>query len=83
MLLKTKTAQQVIQAYMRHVYSKFSGSEKILSDNCTGFKNKLFEEVSKQLAMEYKVYTPPYRPQCNGKIKAFTSILKVVLPKIL
>ena len=31
--LKMKTAQEVIQAYMRHVYSKFSGSENILSDN--------------------------------------------------
>ena len=43
--LKTKTAQEVIQAYMRHVYSKFSGSEKILSDNGTEFKNTLFEDM--------------------------------------
>ena len=37
--LKTKTAQEVIQAYMRYVYSKFGGSEKILSNNGTEFKN--------------------------------------------
>ena len=67
--LKTKTAQEVVQAYMRHVYSKFSGGEKILSDNGTEFKNTLFEDVAKKLGVEYKVYTPPYRPQCNGKIE--------------
>ena len=53
---------------MRHVYSKFGGSEKILSHNSTEFKNKLFEEVSKQLGIQYKVYTSPHRAQCNGKI---------------
>ena len=66
--LMTKTAQEVIQAYMRYVYSKFSGSEKLLSDNGTEFKNKLFKDFAKQLGVEYKVYTPPYKPQCNGKI---------------
>ena len=46
--LKTKTAEEVVQAYLHHVYSKFGGSEKILSDNGTEFKNKLFEEVPDQ-----------------------------------
>ena len=56
---------KVVQAYLHHVYTKFGGSEKILSDNGTEFKNKLFEEVADQPGVEYKVYTPPYRPQCN------------------
>ena len=50
------------KAYLCHVYSKFGGSEKILSDNGTEFKNKLFEEVADELGVEYKVYTLPYRP---------------------
>ena len=79
--LKTKTAQEVIQSYMRYVYSKFSGSEKILSDNGTEFKNKLFEEVSKQLGMVYKVYLPPYRLQCNDKIEGFHKYLKSCIVK--
>ena len=79
--LKTKTAQEVIQAYMRHVYSKFGGNEKILSDNGTEFKNTLFEDVAKKLAVEYKVYTPPYRPQCNGKIEGFHRYLKSCIAK--
>ena len=36
--LKTKTAEEVLQAYIDHVYSKFGGSIKILSDNGTEFK---------------------------------------------
>ena len=31
--LKTKTAAEVVKAYVDHVYSKFGGSIKILSDN--------------------------------------------------
>ena len=38
--LKTKTAKEVIQAYIHNVYSKFGGSLKMLSDNGTGFKTK-------------------------------------------
>ena len=47
--LKTKTAEEVIQAYIDNVYSKFGGSLKILSDNGTEFKNKIFEQVAKVL----------------------------------
>ena len=43
------------------------GSFKILSDNGTEFKNKLMEEVSKELGVEYKIYSPPYRPQIMGE----------------
>ena len=41
--LQTKIAEEVIQAYIDQVYSRFGGSLKILSDNGTEFKNKLFE----------------------------------------
>ena len=36
--LKTKTAEEVLQAYIDNVYSTFGGSVKILSDNGTEFK---------------------------------------------
>ena len=38
MPLKTKTAEEVVQAYIDNVYAKFGGSLKILSDNGTEFK---------------------------------------------
>ena len=47
--LKTKTAEEVIQASIDNIYSKFGGSLKILSDNGTEFKNKIFEQISKEL----------------------------------
>ena len=47
--LKTKTAEEVLQAYIDNMYSKFGGSLKILSDNGTEFKNKIFEQVAKEL----------------------------------
>ena len=37
--LRTKTAEEVLQAYIDNVYSKFGGSMKILCDNGTKFKN--------------------------------------------
>ena len=37
--LKTNTVEEVTQAYIDNVYSKFGGSLKILSDNGTEFKN--------------------------------------------
>ena len=57
--IKTKTAEEVIQAYIDNIYSKFGGSVKILSDNGTEFKNRIFEQVAKELGVEYKLYTPP------------------------
>ena len=64
--LRTKTAEEVIQVYIDNVYSKFRGSLKILSDNGTEFKNKVFEQVAKELGVEYKLYTLPYHPASNG-----------------
>ena len=66
---------------MHYVYSKFGGSEKILSDNSTEFKNKLFKEVTNQLGVKYKAYTPTYRPQCNSKIEGFHKYLKSCIAK--
>ena len=74
--LKTKTAEEVIQAYIYHVYSKFGGSLKMLSDNGTEFKNRVFEQVAKELGLEYKLYTPPYNPASNGRIEGFHAFLK-------
>ena len=76
--LKTKTSE-VIQACIDNVYSKFGGSLKILSDNCTELKNKMFEQIPKELGLEYKLYTPPYNPASNGRIEGFHAFLKHAL----
>ena len=69
--LKTKTAEEVSKAYLDHIYSNFGGSVKIMMDNGTEFKNKLFKEVIEKLGMEFSIHSPPYRPQSNGKIEQF------------
>ena len=64
--LFTKTAEEVIQAYIDNVYARFGGSLKILSDNGTEFKKKLFEQIAKELGVKHKKYTAPYHPASNG-----------------
>ena len=79
--LKTKTAEEVFQAYIDNVYSKFGGSMKILSDNGTEFKNKIFEQVAKELGIVHKLYAPPYHPATNGRIERFHAFLKACIAK--
>ena len=79
--IPNKMAKTVLKAYMDNVYCQFGGSIKILSDNGTEFKNKLMEEVSEELGMEYKIYSPPYRPQSNGRIESFHYFLKACIAK--
>ena len=79
--LKTKTAVEVIQAYIDHVYSRFGGSLKTLSDNGMELKNKIFEQVAKELGVEYKLYMPPYHPVSNGQIEGFHAFLKACIAK--
>ena len=77
--LKTKTVEEVSKAYLDHIYSNFGGSIKIMTDNRTEFKNKLFKEVVEKLGTEFSIHSPPYRPQSNEKIEGFHRFLKNVL----
>ena len=79
--LPNKSANEVVKAYIDRVYSQFGGSEKILSDNGTEFKNQLMDEVCSQIGVEHKVYSPPYRPQSNGRIESFHYFLKACIAK--
>ena len=62
-------------------YSNFGGSIKILTDNGTEFKNKLFKKVVNKLGTEFSIHSPPYRPQSNGKIEGFHRFLKMCIGK--
>ena len=73
--------EEVVQAYIDNAYSTFGGSLKILSDNGTESKNKMFEQVSKELGLEYKLYTAPYHTASNGRIEGFHAFLKACIPK--
>ena len=79
--LKTKTADEVVTAYKNHIACPFGGSVKILADNGTEFKNKLFKGVVTKLGTEMSIHSPPYRPQSNGKIEGFHRFLKACIMK--
>ena len=70
--LKTKTAEDVVKAYMDHIYSNFGGSIKILMDNGTEFKNKLFKEVVEKLGTNFLFIHPLTDHKVMGKLKDFT-----------
>ena len=78
--LKSKHAEEVIKAYIDHICCIFGPSRKILTDNGTKFKNKLWSEVFEKLRIEQK-FTPIYSPQCNDRIKGFHKFLKAMIAK--
>ena len=78
--LKSKCAEDVIKAYITHICCPFGPSRKILTDNGTEFKNKLWTEVFEKLRKEQK-FTPIYSPQCNGRIEGFHKFLKTTIAK--
>ena len=79
--IPNKEAATIVKAYLKHVYCLFGGSEKILSDNGTEFKNTYFAEIAQRLGVKYKVYSPPYHPASNGKIESFHYWLKACIAK--
>ena len=79
--IQDKTTPVVVQAYLKNVHHLFGPSRKILSDNGTEFKNKLFDVVTHKLGIKHKIYSPPFRPQSNGQIEGFHTFLKACLVK--
>ena len=45
--LKSKKSEDVVKAYLNHICCVFRPSKKILTDNGTAFKNKMWDEVFK------------------------------------
>ena len=78
--IKAKRAEDVVNAYLNHICCTFGPSRKILTDNGTEFKNKLWTEMYEKLQTEHKV-TPIYSPQCNGRIEGFHRFLKSCIAK--
>ena len=58
-LIKNKTAQEVVTAWRNHISFPFGVCRKLLMDNGMEFKNDLFSQVAEQLGVERKIYMPP------------------------
>ena len=69
-----------MKAYTDNICCVFGPSKKILTDNGTEFKNKLWTDVFKRIRTEHRT-SPIYSPQCNGRIKGFHKFLKAAIGK--
>ena len=78
--IKSKKAEDVMKAYTDNICCVFGPSKKILTDNGTEFKNKLWTDVFKRMCTEPRT-SPIYSPQCNGKIEDFHKFLKATIGK--
>ena len=78
--IKSKKAEDVMKAYTDNICCVFRQSKKILSDNGTEFKNKLWTDVFKRIRTEHRT-SPIYSPQCNGRIEGFHKFLKATIGK--
>ena len=56
-LIKNKTAEEIVMAWRNHIAFPFGVCRKLLMDNGTEFKNDLFSRVTKELGVE-KIYIP-------------------------
>ena len=52
--IKSKKAEDVMKAYTDNICCVFGPSKKILTDNCTEFKNKLWTDVFKRMQTEHR-----------------------------
>ena len=80
--LKSKQASEVIQAYIDNVYAKFGGSLKILSDNGTEFKNKLFKKIAKELGVKQRSILPLTGRLPMAVSRDFITSLNLVFPNM-
>ena len=78
--IKSKKAEDVMKAYTDNICCVFGPSKRVLTDNGTEFKNKLWTDVFKRICIEHRT-SPIYSSQCNERIKGFHKFLKATIGK--
>ena len=76
-----KSADTIIATLINHYLPVHMCPRYILSDNGTEFKNNLMDQVLKQLGTD-RIFSAPYHPQSNRKLKVFHKYLKPTLKKL-
>ena len=69
--LKTKTADEVLMAYMMEILTKTLCPKLILQDNSTEFKNEQLMSVFDSLGIK-SIYSNPYYPKGSSRIGTST-----------
>ena len=80
--LKSKTAEEVTMAYIKHILPTTSCSTFILQDNSTEFKNSWLIVTFKSLDIK-PIYSNPYRLQGNSRLENMYNFLKHTILKFL
>ena len=80
--IPNKMAQQVIHAYLKHIYAQFGGSWYILTDRGTEFTAQLVHQLATELGFT-KIFTSPYIPTGNSIIERAHQFLRHSISKII
>ena len=59
-MLNSKVNNWAVELEIFNITFEHISGVKILSDNGTEFKNRVFEDIAKKLGCEVRVYSPPY-----------------------
>ena len=78
--MPNKTDKTVIQGYLQKVYATFSDSLTLITDIGKDLKNKLFQEVAKELGTKHQFLTPDH-PQSNSILEKLYILLKACVRK--
>ena len=80
--LKSKTAEEVTMAYIKHILPATSCSTFILQDNDKEFKSSQLIATFKSLGIK-PIYSNPYRIQGNSRLENAHNFLKHAISKFL
>lgn len=78
--IPNKKTETIVRVVMDEIIPRHSCPEKILTDNGTEFKSRLFDEMCSELNIVH-LYTSPYHPAGNGKTERFHRVLNDMLSK--
>ena len=76
-----KLAFTIVSTFINQYFPVHMCPRYILSENGTGFKNHLMDQVLQQLRIE-DIFSTPYHPQNSKKLEVFHKYLKPTLKKL-
>ena len=80
-LIPDNSMDTIVSTFRNHYLAVHMCPRYILSENGTGFKNKLMEQVLQQHGIDH-IFSASYHPQSNGKLEVFHKHLKSTLKKL-
>ena len=76
-----KSTNTLVSTFINEYLPVHMCPQYVLSHNGMEFKNNLMDQVLQQLRID-RIFSVPYHPQCNGKLKVFHKYLKPILKEL-